>query len=337
MFEIVRFVDIGCQLICKDKASFTFDENQYIVCNRKSFYFCLMYSELIQYSEPLFRPPSEARSLILQTAIGCSWNRCAFCEMYTSKKFRIRKEDDIFHEIDLMSTYASHIRKVFLADGNAIVLSFDKLMKIIEKLNNSFPNLKRISAYALPKDINAKTDYELKKLADAGLKLLYIGIETGDDELLKIINKGETYHTTTEALIKARKSGIKLSVMILNGLGGKQFSKQHAINSARVVNEVQPEYLSTLVLSFPLGIDHFKKRFSNTFIEISKIDLISEMGNFIGALELENTIFRSDHASNYLILKGVLNRDKDKLLSDITKVLSNPEQSDLRPEWMRGL
>lgn len=290
----------------------------------------------IQYSEPLFRPPSEARSLILQTTIGCSWNRCAFCEMYTSKKFRIRKEEDVFREIDLMSPYSSQIRKVFLADGNAMVLSYDKLMKILEKLNNTFPNLNRISIYALPKDIK-KTEQELKTLADVGLKLIYTGVETGDDELLKIINKGETALSTVEALVKARKAGIKLSVMILNGLGGVQFSKQHALNSANVVNDVQPEYLSTLVLSFPYGIDHFKSRLSTGFVEMNKIDLISEMGNFISELELENTIFRSDHASNYLILKGILNRDKDKLLSDITNVLNNPGSSGLRPEWMRGL
>jgi len=257
--------------------------------------------------------------------------------MYSSKKFSVKNESVIFNEIDLMSQYSSQIKKVFLADGNAIVLSYDKLMKIIEKLNNTFPNLIRISAYALPKDIVTKTDYELKALADAGLKLLYTGIETGDDELLKLTNKGETTQSTIEGLKKARKAGIKLSVMILNGLGGKTYSKQHALNSAMVVNKIQPEYLSTLVLSFPLGIDHFKNRFSGNFIEMSKIDLIEEMGIFIDNLELESSIFRSDHASNYLILKGILNRDKDKLLLRINNVLTNPQFSNLRPEWMRGL
>ena len=169
------------------------------------------------------------------------------------------------------------------------------------------------------------------------MKLIYTGIETGDDELLKLINKGETSISTIDALVKARKSGIRLSVMILNGLGGKQYSKQHAINSAKVINSIQPEYLSTLVLSFPFGLAHFKKRFSTDFIELNKYDLISEMGNFITELELQNTIFRSDHASNYLILKGILNRDKEKLLSGISKVLDNPESSNLRAEWMRGL
>ena len=296
-----------------------------------------MLFDQIQYSEPLFRPPSEGRSLILQPTIGCSWNRCAFCEMYTSKKFKVRKEEDLFGEIDLMLPFSSQIRKVFLADGNAMVLSYGKLMRILEKLNNTFPNLKRISAYALPKDIGTKTEEELTSLANSGLKLLYTGVETGDDELLKIINKGETSQSTVDALKKAREADIKLSVMILNGLGGNKFSKQHALNSAKVVNEIQPEYLSTLVLSFPYGIDHFKDRFPSDFIEMSKMDLIKEMGDFIKYLELESTIFRSDHASNYLVLRGILNRDKEKLMSGINKVLVNPDKSGLTPEWMRGL
>jgi len=291
----------------------------------------------LQYTEPLFRPPSEGRSLILQITDGCSWNKCAFCEMYTSKKFSVKNENVLFSEIESLSPYSSQIRKVFLADGNAMVLSYDRLMRIFEKLNNTFPNLIRISAYALPKDINSKTDYQLKELANAGLKLLYTGIETGDNELLKLINKGETKQSTIEGLVAARNAGIKLSVMILNGLGGKQYSKQHAINSAMVVNEVQPEYLSTLVLSFPLGLNHYKNKFAGNFIEMSKIDLIAEMGILIKNLELKSTIFRSDHASNYLVLKGILNRDKPKLLMKINDVIENPHFSGLRPEWLRGL
>lgn len=301
------------------------------------YYFCYMMSNLIQYSEPVFRPPSEARSFILQTTIGCSWNKCAFCEMYTSKKFHVRKEEEIFAEIEKMKPWASQIRKVFLADGNAMVLSYNKLMRIIEKLVSTFPKLTRISAYALPSDLNSKSENELTALYNSGLKLLYTGIETGDDELLKIVNKGETYNSTVESLIKARRSGMKLSVMILNGLGGKKYSKQHAINSASIVNAILPEYLSTLVLSFPYGVDHFREKFQGEYIEMDTIDLISEMGEFIQNLELENTVFRSDHASNYLVLKGILNRDKAKLLTEIKNVIESQDSSKLRPEWMRGL
>ena len=296
-----------------------------------------MLSDFIQYSEPLFRPPSEARSLILQPTIGCSWNKCAFCEMYSSKKFQVRSQEEIFNEIEKLAPFSSQIRKVFLADGNAMVLPYDKLMPMVDKLVATFPKLNRISAYALPKDLDSKTESELKSLADAGLNLLYTGIETGDDSLLKMINKGETYDSSVRELVKARKSGIRLSVMILNGLGGRQMSNQHAVNSAKAINEIKPEYLSTLVLSFPYGIDHFKKRFKGEFIELSKLGLIAEMGEFISNLQLENTIFRSDHASNYLILKGVLNRDKDKLLSSIAKVIDNPDEFEFRPDYLRGL
>lgn len=295
-----------------------------------------MFNECINYNEPLFRPPSEAYSLIFQLTLGCSWNKCAFCEMYTSKKFKLRKEEEVFTEIESIKNKAD-IRKVFLADGNAFVLSYEKLSRVLRKLNDTFPKLNRISAYALPKDILAKTDKDLSNLVGLGLKLLYVGIETGDDELLKIINKGESRDSTIKALKRARKAGIKLSVMILNGLGGEKYLKQHALNSAAVVNSIQPEYLSTLVLSMPFGLEHFKAKYNDDFLQLSPIQLVYEMGLFIKNLELKNTIFRSDHASNYLVLKGILNRDKAELLNRINEVLRAPEAASLRPEWMRGL
>lgn len=300
-------------------------------------YICAMLFYPIDYDEPLFRPPSEAYSLIFQITLGCSWNQCAFCEMYSSKKFKARNELEVFKEIEKLKSSHQDTRKVFLADGNAFVLSYERLNRILDSLNKSFPRLNRVSAYALPKDILSKTDEELKSLAESGLKLLYVGIESGDDELLEIINKNETYNSTAKALIKARNAGIKLSVMILNGLGGKQYSKQHAINSAKLINEIQPEFLSTLVISYPFGVDHFKKKFNADYQELSKVELIQEMALFINALELKSTIFRSDHASNYLILKGILNRDKDELLKRIHAVLDEPENAGLREEWMRGL
>jgi len=289
------------------------------------------------YDEPLFRPPSEAYSLIFQVTLGCSWNKCAFCEMYTSKSFSARNEKEVFAEIEQVKNLANDTRKIFLADGNAFVLSFDRLIRVLDKLNQTFPRLARISAYASSRDILSKTDEELIQLKNAGLKLLYIGIESGDDELLKMINKGETYNSTEQALLKARKAGIKLSVMILNGLGGKYFSNQHANNSAKLINAVQPEYLSTLVLSLPYGIEHFKKRFKGDFIQLNPFELIEELGLFLKELDLVSTVFRSDHAMNYLVLKGILNRDKENLLDRINDFLQNPQDEKLRPEWSRGL
>ena len=291
----------------------------------------------LEYNEPVFRPPSEAYSLILQLTLGCSWNRCAFCEMYSSKKFKVRKEEEIIREIKEVASISTDIKKVFLADGNAMVLSSSKLLRIINEINKTFPRVTRISAYALPKDISSKTDDELKQLSDTGLKLLYVGVESGDDELLRLINKGETFNSSVDGLQKARKAGIKLSVMILNGLGGKNYSVQHAINSAKAINLIQPEFLSTLVLSFPYGEDHFKKRFKGNFKALTTLELIEEMKIFIENLELENSVFRSDHASNYLVLKGNLNRDKQIFLNNINTVLQSPDDASLRPEWTRGL
>lgn len=292
---------------------------------------------MINYHEPLFRPPSEAHSLILQVSLGCAWNKCAFCEMYSSKNFSLRKEEDVFADIESMLPYANHYRKVFLADGNAMVLSFEKLSRILDQLNATFPRLTRVSAYAIPKDIEAKTDEELQALAAKGLKLLYVGIESGDDELLKRINKGENFASTSHALQRARKAGIKLSVMIINGLGGKNYSQQHAVNSAKLVNEIQAEFLSTLVLSYPYGEEHFANKFEGEFIPLNTIELIAEMKVFIENLNLSQSIFRSDHASNYLVLRGNFPRDKEEMLSRINTVLNDPANAQLRPEWMRGL
>lgn len=288
--------------------------------------------QLLNYSEPLYRPPSEARSLILQPTIGCSWNKCAFCEMYSSKKFTVVDEEIIFKQIESLKPYAKQVKKVFLADGNAMVLSYDRLMRILEKLHSVFPKIIRISAYALPSDISAKNNIELKNLRDAGLNMLYTGIESGDDELLNIINKRETSESTIAGLAKAKEANIKLSVMILNGLGGSIYSSQHAINSALIVNRVHPEYLSTLVLSFPFGIDHYKNRFKGEFYAMDKKGLINEMGEFISNLQLNNTVFRSDHASNYLVLKGILNRDKEALLLRINDAVKNSDREPFHPK-----
>ncbi len=296
-----------------------------------------MYLSDIEYDYPLFRPPSEANSLILQVTYGCSWNKCAFCEMYTSKQFRIKKHEQIIREIEILSKEYSQVNKVFLADGDAMVLKTSKLLNILKALQNAFPGLRRVSTYAKPKDLLNKSINELTELKDAGLNLIYTGIETGDDELLKLINKGESYSSAAKGMINCKKSGIKSSVMIINGLGGNKLSKQHAINSARLVNEFHPDYLSTLVLSFPYELAHFKKRIDFDFTPLSTIELIEELGLFISQTNLESTIFRSDHASNYLVLKGILERDKELLLKKIYKVIQNPQNTTLREEWQRGL
>jgi radical SAM superfamily enzyme YgiQ (UPF0313 family) len=290
----------------------------------------------IQYHEPLFRPPSEARSLIFQITLGCSWNKCSFCEMYTSKQFSARKEEDIFNEIETFAPYANQIKRVFLADGDPLVLSNRRLMRILEKLNNTFPNLQRVSTYASPINLAKKSNEELKDLFDAGLNLLYVGIESGDSKVLECIQKGETFESTIEGLNKSKAVGMNSSVMIINGVGGVELSKQHAINSAKVLNETQPKYASTLVLTTHKGLDHYKDRFLGNFEQLNQLQLFSELKLFMEGLELKETIFRSDHASNNLVLKGVLGKDKQLFLNQIQQAIDHPELANLRSDFMRG-
>ena len=292
----------------------------------------------LDYIEPVYRPPSEWRSLILQVTNGCSWNRCTFCEMYQDKQksFDHKSIEVIKKDLVIAKDSGVDVQRVFLADGDAMTLSIRRLSEILIAVNDVFPNIQRISSYCLPRNLRNKTTEELKLLNELGLKLLYVGCESGDDEVLQLIDKGESFQSSLEALSKISLSGIKSSVMILNGLGGSTLSKQHAINSAKLMNQSQPNYISTLVVSFPLGMERFKKRFPN-FNALTQNGLFKEILCFLEHLQLSQSIFRSDHASNYLILKGVLNKDKQKLIQQVQLAISNPEHAQLRQESHRGL
>lgn len=282
----------------------------------------------LRYDEPLFRPPAEAYSLIFQVTLGCSWNRCAFCDMYYSKRFTVRKEEDVVEEIRRASVLYRGVKKIFLADGNAMVLSASRLKTILDTIDKSFPDNPRVSAYALPGDILAKTPEQLIELREAGLKLLYIGIESGDDDVLRMVNKNETAASTVEGILKAQEAGIGCSVMIINGLAGKKYSRQHAIESANLLNKVQPRFFSTLILTLPLGLDKYKEKFKGEFIAIDDMKLLEELRLLLMHTDLERTIYRSDHVSNFLPLKGILGRDKTKLIRMIGEVLNGIKRSD---------
>ena len=291
----------------------------------------MFYHTPIQYDEPLFRPPGEARSAIIQATIGCSWNKCAFCEMYTSKKFRIRPFEELKNEIaTLAHGFQGQTRKIFLGDGDAFVLSAEKLLPLLSEINEQFGRIQRISAYASPWQIIKKNEEELKELRKAGLKLLYIGIESGDDELLRRINKGETFETTRDGIQKAHQAGIDTSVMVLNGLGGKDYSEQHARHSAELINQINPKFLSTLTLSLPFGLNHYNNRFDGEYHQQTVVELLNELSQFIGLLNVENVIFRSDHISNTLALAGTLSKDRDKMLAQIDQVI-HATPGDLMP------
>ena len=293
----------------------------------------------IRYVEPVFRPPSEAESLILPVTDGCSWNECTFCEMYTApqKKFRAREEAEVLESIRLTGErLGDQVRRVFLADGDATVLPTRRLLAILEAIKVHLPSVRRISSYCLPRNLRKKSQAEVNELAAAGLSMVYVGAESGDDQVLAAVHKGETFETTRAALDKLGAAGITRSVMILNGLGGKLWSAQHAANSALLANATQPEYLATLVVSFPMGEQRFRAGFPE-WEPLSQHELFLETEQLLSTLELKRTVFRSDHASNWLVLKGTLGADKERLLAQVRQAIETPEQAHLRPAWARGL
>jgi radical SAM superfamily enzyme YgiQ (UPF0313 family) len=291
------------------------------------------------YVEPVFRPPSEARSLILQVTNGCSWNRCTFCEMYTQpqKRFRLKPQAQIEQELVAIAGAGLPVRRVFLADGDAMTLSVRRLKLILHAIHEHLPGIERVSSYCLPRNLRHKSVTDLAELGALGLELYYVGCESGDDAVLERVHKGETYRSSLDALRKIKAAGSRSSVMILNGMGGLRYSRQHAIHSAQLMNEAQPEYLSTLVVSFPQGEQRYREGFQGEFEPLDQAGLFQEMLWMLEALELEQTVFRSDHASNYLVLKGTLARDKPRLLDQVRTALKQPEAVALRPEWLRGL
>ncbi len=273
----------------------------------------------LNYIEPVFRPPSEWKSLILQVTNGCSWNKCTFCDMYKDeqKRFKPKAIEEIEQELKFLAENNFPVTRIFLADGDAVSLSTRRLREIMQLINKYFPNVQRVSSYCLPRNLLNKSVSELRELQEMGLKILYVGCESGDTELLNLIEKGETFESSLDALRKIKEAGIKSSVMILNGLGGPKYSEQHAIASAELMNQAQPEFLSTLVPEFPFGSERFEKSFNGDWRPLTMLELFQEMRLLMKNLKLNKTIFRSDHASNHLVLKGILGRDKDRISGEI--------------------
>lgn len=272
----------------------------------------------------VFRPPSEARSFILRVTIGCSHNACTFCGMYKDVQFRVRPDDEIDSLITAGSRYYPETRRVFLADGNALALPTERLLAIMAKLRQAFPKLSRITSYGGPKDLLRKNSAELTKLKEAGLQIIYLGIESGDDQVLALVNKGVTADEMIKAGRKVIDAGIKLSAMVILGLGGQELSKQHALNTAEVINAINPTMLSALTLMLHEGTALRNAADRGDFTPLSPYDFLKEL-----KLMLENTsvsspcIFRSNHVSNYLPLAGTLPHDKEQLLNDVAQVMEH--------------
>ncbi len=292
---------------------------------------------MIQYQGSVYRPPSEADSLILQATLGCSWNRCTFCAMYRDKQFRVRKLEELKAEIAWYDEQFGSPRKVFLADGDALMAKASFLEALLEQLRATWPDLRRVSCYASPQALAVRTVEEMERLRELGLTLYYLGIESGDDQVLEELDKGVDGAEMTRVALKAHEAGVKLSTMILLGAGGRARSREHAEASARVVNAIQPRFVSTLVMT-PVGGTPLAEADERGEVDhLDPIELAAELRTFLAGLELEGSVFRSNHASNYLALAGTLPKDRDDLVGALDQVLAHPENAPFRPEWLRAL
>lgn len=291
----------------------------------------------LHYEGDIFRPPSEARSLILQATIGCSHNRCTFCAMYKGKKFRERDPGELEKEIFTAGRTWPHTRRVFLADGNALTLAPEKLQRIMCSLNRAFPRLERIALYANPRDLLKIESAALAALRDLKLGMIYLGMESGSAALLQEIKKGATPGEIARGASRVKEAGIPLSVTVINGLAGREGSVEHARESARLLNEIDPEYLGLLSLMIIPGTPFHRRVEEGLLTPLGPWEMLREIRLMVEHLSLSSCIFRANHASNYLPLKAVLSRDRQSLLTALDGVLERKAPGVLRDEDHRLL
>lgn len=291
---------------------------------------------MLNYDYPLYRPPSEAKSTIFQVTLGCSFNECSFCDMYRSKEYSERPWEEIKMEFDMAAKQMPDTKKIFLADGDALNLQTDYMIKIVKYLYEKFPNLERISCYAMPMNLLKKTPEELKKMHEAGLDMLYLGIESGSDIILKKVTKGATSQTIIRACRKAIDTGYILSCMVILGLGGKTYTKEHIRGTAEVLSAVSPHYSAALTLIIEPGVkDEFMTKFGEPFVPITDSEAIDELENLVANINAKNEIiFRANHGSNAYTVKGTFPQDKDSMLEKISWMKKHPEV--IRPKGLRG-
>lgn len=290
----------------------------------------------MRYEGRIYRPPSEAESYILQATIGCSWNHCTYCDMYRDKQFRVRDLAETLEDIRMAGRAgAEHVDKVFVADGDALVMDMDHWRQVLAALHENFPRLRRVSCYATAMNINQKSEAELKQLRQWGLSLLYIGPESGDDATLKRIAKGGTFDQHVQAAQKSHAADIKLSAIFLLGVGGVERSVEHASASARLASAMNPRFLSVLTLTVVPGTPIARLEDSGRFALPDVHGLLRELRTFVAEAKPEDAIFRTNHASNYLPLQGRLPRDRGRMVEALDAALNG--QIPLRAEWMRGL
>ena len=291
---------------------------------------------MLNYDTPLYRPPSEAKSLIFQVTLGCSFNECSFCDMYRSKEYSEKSWEEVKGEIDTMAKMLPDTTKIFLADGDALNLDTKYMIQIVKYVYEKFPNLERVSCYAMPMNLLKKTPEELDAMKKAGLNMLYLGIETGSDILLKKVTKGATAKTIIKSCKKAKDAGFTLSCMVILGIGGSKYSSENARETAKVISEVKPDYVGALTLYLENGIkDEFLTKFDEEFIQISDSEAINELEELITEINVDdNVVFRANHGSNAYNIAGTFPEDKQAMLDKITWMKEHPEV--VRPQGLRG-
>lgn len=291
---------------------------------------------MLQYDHPLYRPPSEARSLIFQVTLGCSFNECSFCDMYRSKQYSERPWSQVKSEIDMMARYMPEAKRVFLADGDALNLDADYIIKITSYIRECFPHMERISCYAMPMNILKKTSEEMDSMHAAGLDMLYLGIESGSDIVLRKVTKGAVGATIIRAVNKAKVAGYRMSCMVILGLGGRKYTKEHVTGTADVISACAPDYVGALTLYLENGIkDEFISKYSGEFERIDDDEALEELKGLVSAIRTDSPIvFRANHGSNAYTIKGTLPQDKQQMLQQIEWMRSHPET--VRPVGLRG-
>lgn len=290
----------------------------------------------MRYIGAVYRPPSEAESLIIQATLGCSHNKCSFCGSYQEKQFKIRSLEEI--RADLIDCqYMGPIERVFLADGDALCIPQRRLLDILRSVKELLPSVKRVGVYANARDILRKSVDELRELRTLNLKIIYLGVETGDPELLEKICKGATYEQLVEAANRVKDAGILLSVTVLLGIGGIELSQRHASATARILTDMDPDYVGALSVITVPGTPLHDEYVAGKFEVPDPFDLIKELRTMIAESNFSNCVFRSNHASNYLPVKATLPWDKDEIINAIDHVLKAKDQGMLRPEFLRAL
>ncbi|WP_027398711.1 radical SAM protein [Anaerovorax odorimutans] len=285
----------------------------------------------MRYEGSVYRPPSEAYSLIIQVTIGCAHNKCTFCSMFKDKKFRIRKVSEVIEDLNSARKYYGRVNKIFLADGDALVLNNKDLLVILDHIKKTFPECERVGIYGSPQDVLRKTHEELVELRDNGIGIIYIGAESGSDKVLKDIVKGATRAEIIKAVQMIEASGIKASVTFISGLAGTDGWEDHAIQTGTMISEMQPSYVGLLTLMIEPGAELYDDIKAGKFKILSAVDVVKET-----ALLLENInvtkkcVFRSNHASNYVSLRGDLPKDKERMLAQLKNALANHNLKDER-------